>query len=177
MELQCHRKFFPLPRTSFFINSLSKKNAILHFCYSLTLTFKFHTLQQATEFLLTFADTLVSTNKKVIKTLPGMLSRDLRSQASPLCPGEESQMAKIRGPLTPQGEEVKITARMGGPQHYDRAWATIPKPIIWTKRVLLPLGCGVLDLGQQILVAMHQAEKKQLPAGGCECEAKVAPTL
>lgn len=41
-----------------------------------------------------------------------MLSRDLRSQASPLCPGEESQMAKIRSPLTPQGEEVKITARM-----------------------------------------------------------------
>lgn len=50
-----------------------------------------------------------------------MLSRDLRSQVSPLCPEEEIQMVKIRSPLTPQGEEVRITARMGGPQHYDHA--------------------------------------------------------
>lgn len=48
-----------------------------------------------------------------------MLSRDLTSQVSPLCP-EESQMGKIRSPLTPQREEVRITARMGGPQHYDQ---------------------------------------------------------
>lgn len=51
-----------------------------------------------------------------IKVLPCMLSRDLRSQGSPLCPEEESQMAKIRSPLTPQGEEERITARIGGPQ-------------------------------------------------------------
>lgn len=30
-------------------------------------------------------------------------------------------MAKIRGILTLQGEEVRITAGMGGPQHYDQA--------------------------------------------------------
>jgi len=59
-----------------------------------------------------------------------MLSRDLRSQVSPLCPEEESQMGKIRSPLTPQGEEVRITARMGGPQHYDQDSHTTSKPMI-----------------------------------------------
>lgn len=51
------------------------------------------------------------------EVLPWMLSRDLRSQVSPLCPEEESQIAKIRSPLTPQGEDVKLTAGRGGPQH------------------------------------------------------------
>ena len=63
-----------------------------------------------------------------------MLSRDLRSQASPLCPEEESQMAKIRSPLTPQGEEVRITAGMGGPQHYDQASPANPKNPLFEQR-------------------------------------------
>lgn len=73
---------------------------------------------------------------------------------------------------------MKITARMGGPQHYDRAEATIAQnPLFEQRERSYPWVCGALDLGQQLLAAMHQAEKKQLPAGGCECEAKVAPTL
>lgn len=51
--------------------------------------------------------------------LPWMLSRDLRSQASPLCPEEESQIAKIRSRLTPQGEGVKTWSR-------ERRPATLP---------------------------------------------------
>lgn len=76
-----------------------------------------------------------------------MLSRDLRSQASPLCPEEESQIAKIRSPLTPQGEDVKLTAVRGGPQHCQ-ASPVIPKHIIEQKEGSYPcvvevVGCWV----------------------------------
>lgn len=123
-----------------------------------------------------------------IKVLPWMLSRDLTSQASPFCPEEESQMGNIRSPLTPQGEEVRITARMGGPQH----WSSLthnPKPIIWTIRVQLPLGGGSLpELGQKLLCSsahvslvyecMHQAPEKEVTQlKRVDAEQKRAPTL
>ena len=54
-----------------------------------------------------------------------MLSRDLSSQVSPLCPEEESQMAKIRSPLTPRGAMSGCQpGRGGGPPHCGRATTT-----------------------------------------------------
>lgn len=67
-----------------------------------------------------------------------MLSRDLRSQASPLCPEKESQIAKIRSPLTPQGEDVKLTAGRGGPQHCQASPA-IPQAYHLSKKRVVTL--------------------------------------
>lgn len=71
-------------------------------------------------------------------------------------------MAKIRSPLTPQGEEVMITARMGGPQQYDPAtpskpqthhlnkksvvtpWVVVVVLVYWTATIVLICPCESL---------------------------------